>query len=206
MSIKCLPVALFTSFLLSSCTSNNAPFILDAPTAKTTDTDTEAAPTEPANADDEGTITNPTDPAEEADNEPEEDQASQPKGADQENVKLVVKDQTTAGQIIVESVSTSHNGWVSIHKSQEDGGIILPDSIGEARVDAGDNEEVVVDLWEAPYLGEKLWVLLHVDAGEQGRYEFPEVDVAVRKNGETMARSFEIKEAPDEESQADEES
>ena len=113
-------------------------------------------------------------------------------GANQENVKLVVNNQPTAGQIIVKTVATSRDGWVSVHKSKEDGSIQLPESIGEARVDSGDSEEIVVDLWEAPYAGEKLWVLLHVDAGERGVYEFPEKDVIVSKNGEMMARSFQI--------------
>ena len=113
-------------------------------------------------------------------------------GANQRNVKLVVNNQPTAGQIIVKTVATSRDGWVSVHKSKEDGSIQLPESIGEARVDSGDSEEIVVDLWEAPYAGEKLWVLLHVDAGERGVYEFPEKDVIVSKNGEMMARSFQI--------------
>lgn len=113
-------------------------------------------------------------------------------GIDQKNVKLVVKNQTTAGQIVVEQVATARDGWISIHKSQEDGGIQLPESIGEARVDSGNSEDVIVDLWEAPDIDEKLWVLLHIDAGERGTYEFPGKDQPVRKNGETMARSFVI--------------
>ena len=127
-------------------------------------------------------------------------------GLDQKNVKLIIKNQTTAGQIIVEQVSTSRDGWVSIHKSEEGGGIQLPDSIGEARVDSGDSEDVIVDLWEAPDIDEKLWVLLHIDAGERGKYEFPGKDQAVRKNGETMARSFVIEDPnPDKEEAEDDE-
>lgn len=114
-------------------------------------------------------------------------------GVNQKNVRLVVKDQATAGQIIVEEVATARDGWVSIHKSNADGGIKLPDSIGEARVDSGESKNVVVDLWEAPYLEEKLWVLLHIDRGDRGTYEFPGADIPVMKNGETMARSFRIK-------------
>lgn len=128
-----------------------------------------------------------------------EDEKSDTEGVDQKNVKLVVKDQTTGGQIIVEQVATSRDGWVSVHKSQEDGGIQLPESIGEARVDSGDSEDVVIDLWEAPAIDEKLWVLLHIDAGERGKYEFPGEDQAVKKNGETMARSFVIQDPNPEE-------
>ncbi len=114
-------------------------------------------------------------------------------GVNQKNVRIVVKNQPTAGQIIVEEVATARDGWISIHKSNEDGGIVLPDSIGEARVDSGESEDIIVDLWEAPYLEEKLWVLLHIDSGDRGTYEFPGADVAVKKDGETMARSFRIK-------------
>ena len=89
--------------------------------------------------------------------------------------------------------------WLSIHRAQEDGGILLPDSIGEARVDSGDSEDIVIDLWEAPDIGEKLWVLLHIDGGERGLYEFPGKDAAVKKNGETMARSFVIQDPNSEE-------
>ncbi len=121
------------------------------------------------------------------------DNSSDIEGADQENVELVVNNQTTAGQIVIKTVATARDGWVSVHKSREDGSIRLPESIGEARVDAGESEGVIVDLWEAPYVGEQLWVLLHVDAGERGTYEFPEKDVAVSKNDEMIARSFKIK-------------
>ena len=114
-------------------------------------------------------------------------------GVEQKNVKLLIDDQMTAGQIIVKQVSTSRDGWVSIHQSGKDGSIRLPDSIGKARVDAGDNKDVIVDLWEAPAIDDKLWALLHVDAGERGTYEFPEKDLSVKKNGELMARSFVIK-------------
>ena len=77
-----------------------------------------------------------------------------------------------------------------MHKSKEDGSIVLPESIGEARVDSGENENIIVDLWEAPSVGQKLWVLLHIDAGERGKYEFPEKDLPVKRNGEMMARSL----------------
>ena len=113
-------------------------------------------------------------------------------GAEQKNVKLVVEDQATAGQIIVKTIATSRDGWVSVHKSQADGSMQSPESIGQARVDSGDSEDIIVDLWEATAVGDKLWVLLHVDAGDRGLYEFPDKDVAVYKNGEIMARSFKI--------------
>jgi len=74
------------------------------------------------------------------------DEAADTEGVEQKNVKLVVEDQTTAGQIIVKTVATSRDGWVSIHQSREDGSIVVPESIGQARVDSGDSEDIVVDL------------------------------------------------------------
>lgn len=142
---------------------------------------------------DEEQAADPNVSAEEIEAEQEAVEKSIEEGVDQKNVKLVVADQETAGQIIVRTVATSRDGWVSVHKSREDGSITLPESIGEARVDSGDSEDVIVDLWEAPQIGEKLWVLLHIDGGERGTYEFPEKDVPVKKDGEMVARSFVIK-------------
>jgi len=146
---------------------------------------TETAATDPSSAE--------TSEFEEGIAEGDSADAEAEEGVNQQNVRLVIQDQVTAGQIVVKEVATARDGWVSIHKSNEDGGITLPDSIGEARVDSGESENVIVDLWEAPYLEEKLWVLLHIDSGERGTYEFPGEDVAVKKDGETMARSFRIK-------------
>ncbi len=113
-------------------------------------------------------------------------------GLEQKNVKLQISDQRTSGQITIKKVETSRDGWVSIHKSRADGSIQQPDGIGEARVDSGNSEDIVVDLWEAPAVGDKLWALLHIDAGERGLYEYPGKDAPVKKNGETVARSFVI--------------
>ncbi|MGB3768550.1 MAG: hypothetical protein WA947_18480, partial [Phormidesmis sp.] len=121
-------------------------------------------------------------------------------GLNQKNVKLQVNNQRTFGQITIKKVATSRDGWVSIHKSKADGSIQLPDGIGEARVDSGDSENIVVDLWEAPAIDDKLWVLLHIDAGERGLYEYPGADAPVKKDGETLARSFVIQGEEEEES------
>ncbi len=182
-SMKYLATLLFSVFFLVSCSGR----------ADITDSAETAAETP-----DTVVLDSATETAEDSDNEPDEEvEAAEEEagstgdtaGIEQENVKLVVANQATAGQIVVKLVATSRDGWLSVHKSKEDGGILL-DSIGEARVDSGDSEDVVIDLWEAPYADEKLWVLLHIDAGERGEYEFPGEDAAVKKNGETMARSF----------------
>lgn len=185
--MKYLSVVLSTALLLISCSEAQKPISLGDPTAETPEVDATQAETgddseKAAEADDDDSNSKDND-----------DDKKDIEGAEQKNVKLEVASQKTAGQVIIKKVATSRDGWVSIHKSREDGSIVLPQSIGEARVDSGDSEDIVVDLWEAPYVGDKLWALLHIDAGERGLYEFPSKDVAVRKNGETMARSFTIK-------------
>jgi len=197
---------LFTLFLsvsfLVSCSGSTGDIDSEVIAADTADASTEIVSTEidsteidPANRDADAAADETTDGAdvegdEDEAGEEEEEEASDTAGIDQKNVKLVVANQTTAGQIIVKQVATSRDGWLSVHRAQDGGGILLPDSIGEARVDSGDSTDVVIDLWEAPAIDEKLWVLLHIDAGERGTYEFPGKDAAVKKNGETMARSF----------------
>lgn len=188
--------------LLVGCSGNEGAIAPEAPAAEEKENVTADETAEDSSAE-EAEETASVDEANQSSEDSEEDIA----GLDQKNVKLVVENQTTAGQIIVKTVATSRDGWVSIHKAQEDGGIQLPESIGEARVDSGDSENIIVDLWEAPDIGEKLWVLLHIDAGERGLYEFPGKDQAVRKDGKTMARSFIVEDPnPDKEEEEDPES
>ncbi|MGD1897091.1 MAG: hypothetical protein ACFB16_09085 [Phormidesmis sp.] len=200
--MKALLAVLSATFLLLGCSgsgtgddvSDSGAIAPETSAQSETDTENEDADIT-ANNDTEDETGVPEDVGSESDDE-------DIPGLNQKNVQLIVEDQSTAGQIIVEKVATSRDGWVSIHKTDAEGGMQLPQSIGEARVDSGDNEEIVVDLWEAPDIGEKLWVLLHIDAGERGQYEFPGEDKAVRKNGETMARSF-IVEDPNPEDEED---
>ncbi|EDX85097.1 hypothetical protein S7335_2796 [Synechococcus sp. PCC 7335] len=184
--------------VLAGCSAADGPSQIESSVEPSEDAAAENATTEDAaaeNATTEDTADKDTADEDTAkDAQPTEDE----EGVDQKNVKLVIKDQPTAGQIVVEEVATARDGWVSIHKSNEAGDIELPDSLGQARVDSGDSENIIVDLWEAPYPEEKLWVLLHIDSGERGIYEFPGADVAVKKEGETMARSFYIQEDTEE--------
>lgn len=208
--MKYLLAVLSTLLFLSGCSGSDAPVAEGGETAEVVITEPDAADGDSASAqseadqseadqsDEDGEAEN--DESKEGSEASEEDDAE---GVDQKNVKLVVNNQKTAGQIIVKTVATARDGWVSVHKSKADGSIQQPDSMGEARVDSGDNEDIIVDLWEAPAVGDKLWVLLHIDAGERGTYEYPGKDAPVKKDGETVARSFVIKE---EEEKADEES
>ncbi len=188
-------VVLLALLLLAGCSTDGG-IVSGNPSAEVTPKNSQPSDAESADkvtADDPKADDAEAADLEAADEKQTDEAAADLEGVDQKNVKLVVSDQDTAGQIIVAEVSTARDGWISIHKSNVDGSIQLPDSIGQARVDSGDSEKVVIDLWDAPYAGEKLWALLHVDAGDRGTYEFPDKDLAVRKNGEMMARSFKIK-------------
>ncbi len=189
--MKYLSVLFSLSFLLG-CSGAKVPTLSSKDQSDTQSDVAEAKAASAADAEAATDNSDATDGDAEAATGPDEAAREEIEGAEQKNVKLVVEDQATAGQIIVKTVATSRDGWVSVHKSQADGGMQTPESIGQARVDSGDREDIIVDLWEAPAVGDKLWVLLHVDAGDRGLYEFPDKDVAVYKNGEIMARSFEI--------------
>ncbi|PZO14195.1 MAG: hypothetical protein DCF25_15175 [Leptolyngbya foveolarum] len=188
--MKHLLFVLSALLLFTSCSDAATP---DAQSSDTqiviseTDTSTEA---EAKDAEDPGEDSETQDdPGETEEAEAEEEDIA---GLDQKNVALLVSDQRTFGQITIKKVATARDGWVSIHKSKPDGSIQQPDSIGEARVDSGDSEDIIIDLWEAPAVGDKLWALLHIDAGERGLYEYPGKDAPVKKDGETVARSFVI--------------
>ena len=203
--MKYLLVVLSTLLFLSSCTGSDAPVAEGDGATEIVISEPDGETAEDPAAEDSAD----EDPAaDEAEGESEEDAAENKEddkvGLDQKNVKLTVNNQKTAGQIIVKTVSTARDGWVSVHKSKTDGSILLPEGMGEARVDSGDSEEVIIDLWEAPAVGDKLWVLLHIDGGERGTYEYPGKDAPVKKNGETMARSFVIQGEKEEKKESDE--
>lgn len=192
---------LLSTTLLGACSQESAIINFDQPSAelgdasedaKADDADSEAKDENETDADAEDADAEDAD-AEDADSEDEDkDDKPDTEGVEQKNVKLEVSNQKSFGQIKVKKVATSRDGWVSVHRSKEDGSIVLPEGIGEARVDSGDSEGIIIDLWESPDVGEKLWVLLHIDGGERGKYEFPEKDFPVKRNGEMMARSLVI--------------
>ena len=197
-------VALLSVCILAAGCSGNEPAATDPAgdtaiesTDSTEENSDTSADSESEESEEADTTEDDADGEDEEDSE--EDEENDTEGIEQRNAKLIVKDQTTAGQIVVEMVATGRDGWVSVHRSEENGGIVLPDSIGEERVDSGEEEDVIVDLWEAPDVGEKLWVLLHIDAGDRGTYEYPGPDQPVINNGETLARSFVIEDPNEDE-------
>lgn len=85
----------------------------------------------------------------------------------------VASQKVVDGAIVIKLASISQNGWVIVHKAGPDGKLLVTPEIGKARIRAGDNRDVVVELTEPVADGATLWPMLHIDAGDIGVYEFP---------------------------------
>lgn len=86
-----------------------------------------------------------------------------------------------AGIVVVSKVVAAQPGWIVIHNGDQAGGF---PAIGQAYVPAGetDNIAVLVDMDKATA---DMSAMLHMDAGEAGKYEFPGPDNPVQ-NGDKM--------------------
>ena len=92
-----------------------------------------------------------------------------------------VADQETDGKVIITEVNAADPGWIVIH-TESDG---APGPIiGYAAVNAGKNSDVEVEI-DLGGATEKLFAMLHIDAGTAGTYEFPGDDAPV-KNGDAV--------------------
>ena len=99
-----------------------------------------------------------------------------------------VADQETDGKVIIAEVNAADPGWIVIH-TESDG---APGPIiGYAAVNAGENSnvEVEIDLGAAT---EKLFAMLHIDAGTAGTYEFPGDDAPVKVGDAVVMTPFMI--------------
>ncbi len=86
-----------------------------------------------------------------------------------------------ANSVTVARVVAAQDGWIVIH-------VNTPDNkpgpvIGQTAVKTGENTNVKVMLSQMPNAGDKVWPMLHIDAGAIGTYEFPGADVPVQVNG-----------------------
>jgi hypothetical protein len=85
--------------------------------------------------------------------------------------------------IVVPYVLAKADGWLAIHTTAKGNPVI-----GFAPVKAGLNEGVQVKLDDASTATETVLVMLHVDAGTKGKYEFPGADGPVKdKAGNVIA-------------------
>ena len=101
---------------------------------------------------------------------------------------VTVQDQALGdgNTVTIARVVAAEPGWLVVHAS--DDGAPGP-VIGHTAVDSGINENVLVDI-DTDAATATLFAMLHVDAGEQGVYEFPGADVPARVAGDVVVRPF----------------
>lgn len=94
------------------------------------------------------------------------------------NSTLTANDQTVMDNSIMVDVESDTDGWVVVHRSNENNdGPQIPDIIGKAPIDAGMNTDVQITFNDGEVVedGEQLWPMAHFDTGERGSYEFDRV-------------------------------
>jgi hypothetical protein len=93
---------------------------------------------------------------------------------------IVVDDVVTVedGTMTISSVNISDDGWVVIHRDNN-GAPMVPEIISVPKqIDDGATTNVTIELKDGEQVqdGETLWVMLHIDNGESGVYEFDTVN------------------------------
>jgi hypothetical protein len=78
--------------------------------------------------------------------------------------------------VTIAKVEAAADGWLVIHNDNGNGQPVLPGIIGKTWVEAGVNENVVVELDDANTytVGQKLFPMLHVDSPADMEYTFPD--------------------------------
>jgi plastocyanin len=113
--------------------------------------------------------------------EPAAEPTSPPPAAEEEAMEeivpsVMVSDQdASGGTLTIEKVVADQAGWLVIHITRN--GAPGP-VIGQALVAEGSNENVEVDI-DLDQATQQLFAMLHLDAGTEGKYEFPGDDAPV---------------------------
>jgi hypothetical protein len=95
------------------------------------------------------------------------------------STSIEVQDQPVMNNsITIDQVNAAVDGWIVVH-NEMGGEIELPGIVGKTAVQAGVNNDVVIELDdEVTYTaGQSLFPMLHIDEGPLGEYNFPGVDV-----------------------------
>jgi len=101
---------------------------------------------------------------------------------------VTADDQPAGSSITVKAVHANENGWITVHANTADN---KPGAqLGHTAVKEGDNFNVVVQLSPVPAAGDKVWPMLHIDAGVIGTYEFPGPDAPVIINGNIIMKQI----------------
>ena len=106
-----------------------------------------------------------------------------PSAAEADSVE--VEDQPIVnGTITIKKVNASQDGWIVVNLDEGGSPGVV---IGHTAVKKGENSAVVIKLSQDVPVGGKLWLILHIDAGQPGTFEFPGPDAPVFVNN-TMVR------------------
>lgn len=104
-------------------------------------------------------------------------------------------DTQSPGTEVTVGVTADQPGFVVIHDSNADGKPVAPSSIGSAAINGQDEVTVEVDRELAS--GDKVFVMLHKDTGEEGKYEFGEgstnVDPPMMADGSPVVIPVDVK-------------
>lgn len=108
---------------------------------------------------------------------PEEPETQVPEPAEEQlTPSVTVSDQDAGeGTVTISEVVADSPGWLVIHVTKD--GAPGP-VIGRAAVEPGANPDVVVEI-DLNRATQQLFAMLHLDAGQEGEYEFPGDDVPV---------------------------
>ncbi|MDG6256905.1 MAG: hypothetical protein QCH35_04825 [Methanomicrobiaceae archaeon] len=92
------------------------------------------------------------------------------------------------GNVTIDEVVSNGTGWVAIHNNlfEHPGGII-----GYAQVENGTTENVTVTI-HTFVATDSLFAVLHMDAGEEGVFEYPAPDTEQMADGQLVILPFKV--------------
>jgi hypothetical protein len=109
---------------------------------------------------------------------------------------IAVDDQMASGNTVtIAEVEIPHDGFLVIHASKN-GKPVAPQHVGYARVKAGLDHSIKVQLDQTPKPGATYIAMLHNDTGQKGKFEFgpshTNVDKPLMFNGKPVTKAFKI--------------
>ena len=105
--------------------------------------------------------------------------------------EITVEEQPSGDTLAVDSVTIAEDGWLVVH-AMKDGKPVVPASLGHIAVKAGTTTDIVVPLTTPTQSGDQIMLMLHVDQGTKGTYEFPGADAPVMQDGQPVVTTIEI--------------
>ena len=97
------------------------------------------------------------------------------------------------GTVVIPEVVSDGDAWLVIHR--QNGDKTMGPMVGYSSVKNGVNKNVVVPV-DTNLTSSTMFAMLHIDAGVEGRLEFPGPDEAVMVNGQMVNPSFHITTKP----------